>query len=323
MKNTLETRLGMFFALAFISAAIIFEMIDGLDSFKSGYNVRAHFNNIQELKAGDSVKMAGVQIGRVGDITLASNKVEVSLKLTKPGQVKTDSKATIKFVGLLGQNYIAIDFGSPTAPVATENALIETAEQVDLSTIMVKLDNVATGVENLTKSFSGDNINNLIGPFTDFLKENNPKLSAILSNLQNVSTQIAKGEGTAGKLIFEDQLYHSVQSTVTNLNTASDEIKLAISQARGVIEQINAGQGTLGKLAKDDTLYREATTGMTNFKEILQKMNQGQGSVGKLINDESLYKNAKMTLQKVEKATEGLEDQGPLSILGTIMGSLF
>ncbi len=323
MRNTLETRLGMFFALAFISAAIIFEMIGGLDSFKGGYNVRAHFNNIQELKTGDSVKMAGVQIGRVGDISLANNKVEVSLRLTKPGQVKTDSKATIKFVGLLGQNYIAIDFGSPTAPVATENALIETAEQVDLSTIMVKLDSVATGVENLTKSFSGDSLNNLIGPFTDFLKENNPKLSAILSNLQNVSTQIAKGEGTAGKLIFEDQLYHSALSTVTNLNTTSDEIKLTISQARGVIEQINAGQGTLGKLAKDDTLYREATTGMTNFKEILQKMNQGQGSVGKLINDESLYKNAKMTLQKVEKATEGLEDQGPLSILGTIMGSLF
>ena len=323
MRNTLETRLGMFFALAFISAAIIFEMIGGLDSFKGGYNVRAHFNNIQELKTGDSVKMAGVQIGRVGDISLANNKVEVSLRLTKPGQVKTDSKATIKFVGLLGQNYIAIDFGSPAAPVATENALIETAEQVDLSTIMVKLDSVATGVENLTKSFSGDSLNNLIGPFTDFLKENNPKLSAILSNLQNVSTQIAKGEGTAGKLIFEDQLYHSALSTVTNLNTTSDEIKLTISQARGVIEQINAGQGTLGKLAKDDTLYREATTGMTNFKEILQKMNQGQGSVGKLINDESLYKNAKMTLQKVEKATEGLEDQGPLSILGTIMGSLF
>jgi phospholipid/cholesterol/gamma-HCH transport system substrate-binding protein len=62
---------------------------------------------------------------------------------------------------------------------------------------------------------------------------------------------------------------------------------------------------------------------MTNLKEILQKVNQGQGSVGKIINDEELYKNAKLTLQKLDQATEGLEDQGPLSILGIAVGKLF
>jgi len=61
----------------------------------------------------------------------------------------------------------------------------------------------------------------------------------------------------------------------------------------------------------------------TNLKEILQKINQGQGTVGKLLNDESFYKNAKMTLQKVDKATEGLEDQGPLSVLGIAVNGLF
>ena len=62
---------------------------------------------------------------------------------------------------------------------------------------------------------------------------------------------------------------------------------------------------------------------MVNLKEILEKMNRGQGTVGKLINEDSFYKNAKLTLQKVEKATEGLEDQGPLSVLGIMVNSLF
>jgi phospholipid/cholesterol/gamma-HCH transport system substrate-binding protein len=62
---------------------------------------------------------------------------------------------------------------------------------------------------------------------------------------------------------------------------------------------------------------------MTSLKEILEKINKGQGSVGKLVNDESFFNNAKMTLQKVEKATEGLEDQGPLSVLGIAVNSLF
>ncbi len=62
---------------------------------------------------------------------------------------------------------------------------------------------------------------------------------------------------------------------------------------------------------------------MTNLKEILQKINRGQGTVGKLINDESLLKNAKMSLQKLDKATESLEDTGPLSVVGTMVNSLF
>ncbi len=61
----------------------------------------------------------------------------------------------------------------------------------------------------------------------------------------------------------------------------------------------------------------------TNLKEILQKINRGQGSVGRLINDPEFYKNAKLTLQKLDQATEGLEDQGPLSVLGTAVSKLF
>ena len=189
--------------------------------------------------------------------------------------------------------------------------------------MLAKLDNVATGVEGLTRSFSGDTINNLLGPFTDFLKENNPRLTAILANLQTISSEIAQGNGTVGKLINDDQLYNLAVGAVTNLNATADELKLTVSQARGIVDQVNHGEGTLGRLAKDESLFRETTNAMTNLREIFEKINRGQGSVGKLVNDETLYKNARMTLQKVDKATEGLEDQGPLSVLGIAVGSLF
>jgi phospholipid/cholesterol/gamma-HCH transport system substrate-binding protein len=195
---------------------------------------------------------------------------------------------------------------------------------------MVKLQGVADGVQGLTKSFSGENFSNLLGPFTDFLKENNPKLSAILGNLQMISTRITEGQGTVGRMINEDTLYRSALNTVSNLNTSVadirplfDDLKLTLDEARGVVTQVNQGQGTIGKLIKDEALYRETTTAMSNLREILQKINQGQGSVGKLVNDESFLNNAKLTLQKVEKATEGLEDQGPLSVLGIAVNSLF
>ena len=96
-----------------------------------------------------------------------------------------------------------------------------------------------------------------------------------------------------------------------------------MGDARKIIDEVNAGQGTVGKLVKDDALYVETTASMTNLKEILQKINQGEGTVGKLVNDLEFYKNAKLTLQKVDKATEGLEDQGPLSVIGILANSLF
>jgi len=324
MKNTLETRLGVFFALALIVAFIIMEVVGGFEIFRGGIRVRAQFNTVQELKEGDLVKMAGVEIGRVEKIALIEGKVEVTMKIRdRKAAVKTDSKAVIKFAGLLGQNFVSIDFGSPEALRLEDDQLIASVEQPDLNAIMTKLDNVASGVENLTKSLSGDSIQNLLGPFTDFLKENSPRLTAILGNMQSISSQISEGKGTIGKLISDETLYTSALAAVTNLNETANDIKGTLAQAKNVVTEISEGKGTLGKLAKDEALYKETTTAMTNLKEILQKINQGQGSVGKLVNDESFYKNAKLSLQKLDKATEGLEDQGPLSVLGIAVNSLF
>lgn len=325
MKNTLETRLGIFVALAVIAAVLILEIVGGVERFQRGYELGALFNNVQDLKEGDRVKMAGVEVGRVEKIGLdeTNNKVLVQMKLRRNVEVRTDSVATIKFTGLMGQNFVSLTFGTSGAPVAAPGTLLATAEQPDFGQIMAKLDNVATGVENLTKSFTGDKIDNLLGPFTDFLKANRVPLTATIANMQAVSSQIASGKGTVGKLIYDEALYNSAYAAVTNLEDTSSQIKLAVADARKIVDQVNAGQGTVGKLLHDEALYNETTASMTNLKEILQKINQGQGTVGKIVNDQELYKNAKLTLQKLDQATEGLEDQGPLSVLGTAVSKLF
>jgi phospholipid/cholesterol/gamma-HCH transport system substrate-binding protein len=70
MKNSLETRLGIFVALAVIAAVLIMETVGGVERFRRGSRLFADFNNVQELKKGDRVKMAGVEVGRVEDIGL-------------------------------------------------------------------------------------------------------------------------------------------------------------------------------------------------------------------------------------------------------------
>lgn len=113
-----------------------------------------------------------------------------------------------------------------------------------------------------------------------------------------------------GKLIFDETFYNTALNTVSNLQSTSDEMKVALGDARKVLAGVNAGEGSIGKMMKDDKLYTEAAASMGQLKEILQKINHGDGTIGKLVNDQEFYKNAKLTLQKVDKATEGLEDQG-------------
>jgi phospholipid/cholesterol/gamma-HCH transport system substrate-binding protein len=327
MKNTLETRLGVFVALTVIAAAIILERVGTLETFERGKRVKALFANIQDLKVGDRVKMAGVEVGRVMGIELTNNRVLVSMKVRPAAEVRTDSVGTIKFTGLLGQNFVAIDFGTPRGELLKDDQFIATAEQADLSAMMQKIDKVAEGVENVTKSFTGFKIDTLVGPLRDFITANKDPLTATISNVQaityDLSSQISQGKGTLGKLIKDEALYNTALSTVSNLQDTATEIKGTVADARKVVDEINSGQGTIGKLVKDDTLYRETTELMTNAKEIAQKINRGQGTVGKIINDQEFYKNAKLTLQKVDMMTDSLEDTGPLSVLGLAVGKLF
>ena len=325
MKNNLETRLGMFFAFALIAGVILLELIGAGDFFKKGYRIHASFQNAQELKKDDAVKMAGVQVGKVESIDLTNGFARVTMKITSPeAEIKTDSRASIKFTGLMGQNFVGLEFGSTTNVIrAQEGSSLPTYEQPDLSSLMSKLENVASGVEGLTKSFSTENISGLLGPLTDFMKNNSERMTAILSNFRTVSDNLAQGKGTLGKLVNDDSLFTTAMSAVGRLDGAISDAQKLVSQAQGTVTSLNEGKGTLGLLLKNEALYRETTTAMVNMKEIMEKINRGQGSVGKLVNDETFFKNIKLTLQKVEKATEGIEDQGPLSVLGIAVNKLF
>lgn len=321
MKNTsLETRLGMFVAIVVMAALLLLEIAGGTDYFKKGYRLHGLFNTAQELKVGDSVKMAGVPIGKVEKIGFDQGKVKVTMKLDQGAEVKTDAKATIRFAGLMGQNFVSINLGTPTGPNLAPDSVIQTTEQPDLSAIMQKLDNAAAGIENLTKSFSGDTIQNVLGPMTDFLKQNNPKLTALFGNLQTISDRIAKGEGTIGKLISDDALYQSTLKTVDTLNKTASDAQGLLSDAKGAIGDVKGfmteAKGSLGdvKLSLSDARLAigDARRALTNASETMlvakgtltdvrADLQAGKGSLGKLLKDEALYNETTLAMSNLRE----------------------
>lgn len=335
MKQTsLETKLGMFVALVVVAAVVLLEIAGGTDYFKKGYRLHGLFNTAQELKVGDPVKMAGVPIGKVEKIGFDQGRVKVTMKVDQAADVKTDAKATIKFAGLMGQNFIAINLGTPAAPEFKDGDIIQTLEQPDLSAMMQKLDNAAAGIENLTKSFSGDTLQNVLGPMTSFLKDNNPKLTAIFGNLQTISDRIAKGEGTIGKLISDDALYQSTLKTVDTLNKTATDAQGLLADAKGAIRQV---EGTFtnvnGAIGDVKGFMTDARTAVTNVQtmfgdarlaigdarraltnasdtvlvakqtltDVRADLQAGKGSLGKLLKDEALYNETTLAMSNLRE----------------------
>ncbi len=324
-KNNLEIRLGIFFLLVLIVVVIMMELIGALGPLKPGIRIQTQFNNVLDLKKGDPVKVAGVAVGAVESIKLKNGAVLVTMVIDRDTGITTESPTTIKFLGMMGQNYVNIDFSTNGLPVQ-DGAMLQSIEQPDISQLMSKLDGVITGIDDLTRNFSSDGLDNLMGPITDFLSEHKDSLNSIgpiLVNLENITSAIAEGNGTMGKIIHDEAIYTSAMGTLTNLETTIGDMKDISTQAKTMMADVQQGKGTVGKLVSDDSAYMELKDMMTNLKEIMQKVNKGQGTAGKIVNDESLYKNAKLTMQKLDKASEGLEDQGPISVIGIAAGSLF
>ena len=326
MKGSLETRLGIFFALALLSVVALMELSGGLSIFRKGYVVSAQFTNAQELKLGDQVKMSGFEIGKVSHIDLKDGLVQVDMHIREPYIVRTDSVASISFVGLMGRNFVAVTPGALDSPAANDGTLLESIEQPDFGMLMKKLDGVAEGIQDVTQSFSGDGFSEMLAPLSDFMSRNGGKIDSLIANLEEVSGQIASGEGTVGKLIYEDSLYASAMNTVTNVDEqftlASTELRKVLQEAYDVLHEVNEGQGTIGRLVKEDSIFVQLDEATVHLKEILEKINTGEGTIGQLVNDASFLKNVKMTIQKLERATDTLEDAGPLTVISVIAGGL-
>jgi len=96
-----------------------------------------------------------------------------------------------------------------------------------------------------------------------------------------------------------------------------------MQQLTEIAQRINKGEGTAGKLVNDPALYMELKETVANLKEISRKINEGQGTIGKLVNEDKLYRDAMSTLKKTEKTMEGLQDSGPISVIGSVIGTLF
>jgi phospholipid/cholesterol/gamma-HCH transport system substrate-binding protein len=193
-------RLGAFiFGTLAVLAAGVFIVGSKEYLFRSTYQLKAQFYNVAGLTDGANVQVGGVQSGTVLSIELPhdpSGKVTVVMQLNKSTHeiIKRDSVASIETEGVLGNQYVAVSFGSTGQAEVKDGQTIQSLPPLEMSALLKKtsgiLDTSQQAINNATMA---------------------------TAHLNSVSAKIDSGQGTIGALVNDKQLYNNVQQSTATL----------------------------------------------------------------------------------------------------------
>jgi len=356
MSYTIERKVGLFFIIGLILLGVMLEVGEKWNPFERKLTYNTFLSSVTGLKVGDPVRLAGVDVGRIRKIYVHDRNVEIVFEVKSDTKIKTDTVASLRLTNLLGGQFLSLSFGSPGASLLEEG---KTVTGKDTANIDVIVDNVSDIVKD-AKVLINDlnrNQNKVMGQVSSILDENSGNLRDTVAslksitakidqgdgslamllndkqlyttlndagtNVNSIATKINNGEGTLGKLVNDPTLYADAKGAINDLRTSANDVSASFREIKDVTGKINRGEGTIGKLVNDDEMYADLKSTTRNLSEITKKINSGEGSIGKLLNEDKLYRDATAAMKKVEKATEGLSDSGPISILGSIIGTLF
>ncbi len=150
---------GLFIVLGFAALAYLATQTTSVANVHRGasYTVQAHFANIGQLKERAPVKIAGVRVGQVESITLLAGQPVADVRLSIDEQynrIPQDSVASIFTSGLLGDQYVGIEYGSTKAVLAPGGTLALTKPAQQLEEMLGKFFGAGGVADNLGGTYA-------------------------------------------------------------------------------------------------------------------------------------------------------------------------
>jgi len=136
-KFDLEFAVGLFMIMGILCLGYISVKLGKMEILGGeGYEVEAIFSNSGGLKTGSSVVIAGVDVGRVKEITLDDYQARVVLNLPLHVKIQEDAIASIKTKGLIGEKYVEITPGGADELVQPGGRIRDTQSAVDFEELI-------------------------------------------------------------------------------------------------------------------------------------------------------------------------------------------
>lgn len=284
-------RLGAFIVLTLaIFVAGVFVIGTKQYLFSSTYQLKAQFENVAGLDAGADIRVGGVHSGTVRNILLPhgpGERVTVVMDLSKSTHeiIKQDSVATIETEGLLGNQYIAISFGSAGRAEVRSGDTIASLPPLEMADMLNKasgiLDSSQQAIQNVTRA---------------------------TANLDSISSKIDRGQGTVGALVNDRQLYSNLNQATTSMRATMVEAQAGVTDFQENMEALkhnfllrgyfkSRGYEDSSELAKYEVERMPQGTPLKEFTYSSKQLFDKQDSA-KLKNQKSLHDGGEFLASK-------------------------
>jgi phospholipid/cholesterol/gamma-HCH transport system substrate-binding protein len=257
------------FATVMVLLTVFLFFIFGQYRTGSTTKYSAIFTDVSRLKTGQTVRVAGVRVGTVTDISLRTDKkVEVKFDVDRGIALTTGSRAVVRYLNLVNDRYLELTEGpgsTKVLPAGSQIPVERTAPALDLDLLLGGLKPVTQGLNPkdinelsaaLIQIFQGeggtlDSLLNRTTSFSNAIADNNQTVQELIDNLNVVVSTVNKDgtkfSGTIDRLekfitaLSQDR--DTIGTAITALDNGTASIASLLGRARaplaGTIDQLN------------------------------------------------------------------------------------
>lgn len=316
--RSIEVKVGILILIALVILTGFLVLMGGL-SFQPTYKLSVDFDNPGGIQPGAPVKIAGVEVGKVKEVEFRGAyqaapgakrepliRVNISVEKRYQSAIHDNALFYVTSQGLLGEQYLAIDPGSPDRPVVADNAVVRGLDPPRLDLFLAEGNELLHTLTSFLRDNREDIKETLVSARRtlkgtgDFFEKNKDRMDRIAANLEELSTETNELVRTArGRYVDNPQ----INRIINNIDTASSAIARdsdpLLHDARQTLANVNRISNTVGgpneqakiRQAISDVaeLTSRAKLAVTDAQSIVSHIKKGDGSVGALVMDEQMY----------------------------------
>ena len=216
-------RVGAFIIVALaILVSGIFIIGGKLYLFRSTYRLSAQFGSVVGLDSGADVRVGGVHSGSVRSVELPNkptDKITVWMDLDQSTRniVKQDSTASIETEGLLGNEYVAISFGSAKGANVSDGGSIGSEPPIEMAALVKKTDRILDASQVALTN-----------------------VAQVTANLSSISGKIDSGQGTVGALINDKNIYNQMDQATSGMRETVTQAQAGVADFKEDMEALKS-----------------------------------------------------------------------------------
>jgi phospholipid/cholesterol/gamma-HCH transport system substrate-binding protein len=280
---------GLILVAMVVMLLSVYKLGQAANLWSSRYRLVTFLPNASGLLVGGQVTIAGQLAGTIKDIellpvdydTTKNLRIEMSVDRDLQAQIRSDSYAHVRTMGLLGDKVLDINPGSPRYSVLRDGDTLRAFPALDYEAVLQQ----AAGAVGDVVSLSHD--------------------------LKALTGGIVAGEGTLGQMVTNRSLYDQLTSTLSRTNAMLerfqnpngtmgrllddpklyDHLTAAIASTDSLLVALSDRKGTLGRMLHEDSLYTQLLGMTKNADSLMATLTKGNGFAARMLNDQQLYDN--------------------------------